>query len=268
MVLDFLVFAYRRVPVMPQEDARLLEEVSALTAATPAATASPVELQAKSRGNPLSRTRVGAKQHPPPPPAVTAGHRENDDLYDDDDALVDEAMALAGAQPPEIVGAIGNEEADTQNVQWAMQVNDEQREAEDEEDEEEENEVELQTQAAGMNTFSRAGMLPPAAGSGSRALQALRTRGGAPAEAQPAAAAAALPAFPGGGANGAAATSTGFNPALPTWAKPPSQRAIADDAGFEEVMVRSPARPLIQNWTQSPLAPMHLYSTPLVPTAV
>ena len=148
---------------LSQEDARLLEEVSALTDAAPAATPSPVELQAKSRGNPLSRTRVGAKQHPPPPPAVTAGHRENEDLYDDDDALVEEAMALAGAQPPELVGAIGKDaEADTQNVTWAMQVNDEQREAEDEDDEEDEEEEmeegELHMQAAEMNTtFSRAG---------------------------------------------------------------------------------------------------------------
>jgi len=244
--------------------------VSALTDAAPAATPSQVELQAKSRGNPLPRTRVGAKQHRPPPPAVTAGHRENDDLYDDDDALVEEAMALAGAQPPELVGAIGNDaEADTQKVLWAMQVNDE-READDEDDEEdeEENEGELQTQAAGMNTFSRAGLLPPAAGSGSRALRALKSRGSVPSETQSAAAAAALPAFPGSGATGAAATSPGFNPALPTWAKPPSQRAIADDTGFEDVMVRSPARAVMQNWNQSPLAPMYLDSTPLVPTAV
>jgi len=66
---------------LSQEDERLLEEVAALTHAAPAATPSPAELLAKSRGNTPYRTRVGVKEHPPPPPDVTAGHREDDDLY-------------------------------------------------------------------------------------------------------------------------------------------------------------------------------------------
>lgn len=144
--------------------------------------------------------------------ASTAGLTNRDGASDDDmddDALAEEALALAGN------GGRGNA-----NAEWDDDEDDEDEEDEDEDEDEDET---LTNKRKTSKNRSDRYVPAPAPGSGSRALRAYQSGRGRDA--------------PDGGLNGAAQLSLArktnagnfTSGALPSWAKPPLQRALASD---------------------------------------